>query len=144
MIKVFDYNIIEKDDMWSCFSTKILAIKNDESFDNFESLLKFSTKEDIKILRHYCEYEKLCLEDLGARGFAQKLRNTIHYQKILLDANKMAGSSIRDIVTAIYLSNTNTNSMKEFRYKGMEMINEMRSLQRIICKIISVDKDYIE
>lgn len=101
------------------FHNKILAIKYDESFDNFESLLKFSTKEDIKILRHYCEYEKLCLEDLGARGFAQKLRNTIHYQKILLDANKMAGSSIRDIVTAIYLSNTNTNSMKEFRYKGM-------------------------
>ncbi|WP_024295838.1 hypothetical protein [Lacrimispora indolis] len=142
--EIFDYKIIDKDDMWSCFFIKIVAIKYDESFDNFQSLLKFSPKEDIKILNKYFENEKLNLENLGARGFAQKLRNTLHYQEILLDTNKMTGNSTKDIVTAIYLSNTETNSMTEFRNKGLKMINEMRSLQRIIRKIISVDKNYIE
>lgn len=142
--EIFDYKIINKDDMWSCFFIKILAIKYDESFDNLQSLLKFSTKEDATILLKCCENENLKIEKLIAREFAQKLRNTIHYQEILLDTNKITGSSIKDIVAAIYLSNTDTNSMTEFRNKSMAMINEMRLLQRVIRKIISVDKKYIK
>ena len=139
-----DYEIINKDDMWSCFFIKMLAIKYDESFDNFQSLLKFSSIEDVKTLHQYCENEKLSFENLSARKFAQKLRNTLHYQEILLDTNKMKGTSTKNIVTAIYLSNTGTDSMTEFRNAGLEMINEMRLLQRIIRKIISVDKNYSE
>lgn len=139
--EIFDYKIINKDDMWSCFFIKNLAIKYDESFDNLQSLLNFSTKEDIKILVKYCENENLKIENLVAREFAQKLKNTIHYQEILLDINKIVGSSTKDIVAAIYLTNTNTNSMTEFRDKGLAMIKEMRLLQRVIRRIIAVDKD---
>lgn len=142
--EIFDYGIISKDDMWSCFFIKMLAIKYDESFDNFQSLLKFSSSEDVKRLHQYCENEKLSFKNLCARKFAQKLRNTLHYQTLLLDVNKIAGTSTKDIVTAIYLSNTETDSMTEYRNKGLEMINEMRLLQRIIRKIISVDKTYFE
>jgi len=142
--EIFDYKIIEKDDMWFCFFIKKLAIKYDESFDNLQSLLKYAEKEDVIILLKYCENENLRMKSLLAREFAQKLRNTIHYQKTLLDSNKIIGNSTRDIITAIYLSNTDTNSMAEFRNKGMAMINEMRLLQKSIRKIISVDKTYFK
>lgn len=138
--EIFDYKSINKDDMWTCFFSKLLAIKYDEAFDNLHSLLMFSKKDDKRILLEYCKNENLLIENLVAREFAQKLRNTIHYQTILLDINKLRENSTRGIVTAIYLSNTDTNSMGEFKNKSIAMIHEMKLLQKFIRKIISVDK----
>ncbi|MBR0599782.1 hypothetical protein [Sinanaerobacter chloroacetimidivorans] len=138
--EIFDYESINKDDMWACFFSKLLAIKYDEAFDNLQSLLTFSKKDDRRILLEYCKNENLIIGNLVAREFAQKLRNTIHYQTILLDTNKFRENSTRGIVTAIYLSNTDTNSMGEFKNKSKAMILEMKLLQKFIRKIISVDK----
>lgn len=140
--KIFDYTTINRDDLWTCFFTKLLAIKYDESFDNLQSLLRYSEKDDKQRLIEYCKNEELMIENLIAREFAQKLRNTIHYQQLHFDTNKIEDGSTKNIITAIYLSNTDTNSMREFRNKSAVMVREMKLLQKVIRKIIPVDKDY--
>lgn len=140
--KIFDYATINRDDLWTCFFSKLLAIKYDESFDNLQSLLRYSEKDDKKLLIEYCKNEELIIEDLEARDFAQKLRNTIHYQQLHFDTNKIKDGSTKNIIIAIYLSNTDMDSMEEFRNRSAIMVKEMKMLQQVIRKIISVDKDY--
>lgn len=55
----------------------------------------YSSKEDKKTLLEYCESESLRIDNLVARRFSQKLRNTIHYQEILLDVNKIEEGSTK-------------------------------------------------
>lgn len=140
--KIFDYTTINQDDLWTCFFSKLLAIKYDESFDNLQSLLRYSEKDDKKLLIEYCKNEELIIENFEARDFAQKLRNTIHYQQLNFDTNKIKDGSTKNIIIAIYLSNTDMDSMEEFRNKSAIMVKEMKMLQKVIRKIISVDKDY--
>jgi hypothetical protein len=56
--------------------------------------------------------------------------------------NKTEDNSTRNIIKAIYLSNTNKSCMNEFKELGTHMIQEMKLLQRIIRKIMSLDKNY--
>lgn len=105
-------------------------------------MLKFSAQGDRDLILRYYKNENLSIENLAGKEFAQNLRNTILYQELLLDSNKIKVNSTNDIVKEIYLSNTKMNSKAEFRNKSSEMIKEMKILQKVVCKIISVDKDY--
>ena len=140
--EILDCKKIEEDDMWTFFFGKLLAIEYDESFDNLQSIQKFSSEEDGKTINEFCKTENLRIEALSARKFAQKLRNTIHYQELYLDINKIKNESAKSIIEAIYLSNTSTNSIAEFRDKTIEMVIEMKKLQKVIRGLISVGKDY--
>lgn len=140
--EVLNYKSIQNDDLWTMFFYKLIAIKYDESFDNLQSILKYSSDTDKRYIKKLCEKNNILLENLKARKYAQKLRNTLHYQRIDIDIAKIHNKSTRDIITAIYLSNSYSNSISEFREKGQEMIFELKSLQNIIRDIFSVDKKF--
>lgn len=139
---IFEENTIVANDLWLCFFTKYLAIAYDEAFDNLKSISKFSSKDDKQSLSNYLSECTLNIEALDCEEFARNLRNTIHYQNIKLDKDKIFGTSTADTIIAIYLSNTHSKNMNEFRAKSIRMIEEMKSLQKTIRKIIAVDKEY--
>lgn len=139
--KIINSESVLQDDLWCCFFTKLLAIKYDESFDNLESILKFA-KDDAKELNKHLNETDLEITNLKAREFAQKIRNTIHYQEIAFDSDLLSGATTRECVTAIYLSNVGLSNMSQFRDFSKYMVNEMKRLQVVIRKIMSVDKTY--
>ncbi len=130
-----------QDDLWCCFFTKLLAIKYDESFDNLESILKFA-KEDAEELNKYLNEVGLKITNLKAREFARKIRNTIHYQEIIFNSDLLISKTTRECVTALYFSNTGLSNISQFRDFSNIMVHEMKQLQAIIRKIMSVDKTY--
>ena len=130
-----------RDDLWYCFFAKLLSIKYDESFDNLESILAFS-KEDSIELSNYLYEGGLDITRLGARKFAQKLRNTIHYQEIVFNHELLSDSTTRGYITAMYLSNVGLSSISHFRDFFNIMLKEMKQLQATIRQIMSTDKTY--
>ena len=138
--EVLSHESYKDDDLWACFLSKLLAIKYDESIDNLTSLLQYATTEDKrKILSELGDFD---ISNLSARGFARDLRNTIHYQELQFDLKLQSGTTTRDHIVAIYLSNCGVQSIKEFREKARIMFEEMKKLQTIIRKIMGVDKTY--
>lgn len=140
---ILDQRVIYQDDLWTCFFTKLLAIKYDESFDNLQSILEFSSLKDNEQLSAELEKNGIIITNLRSRGFARSLRNTIHYQHINIDSNKIFGSLTKDYLIAIYLSNSGAHSMEDFRQKSSEMLQELILLQTTIRQTLSMDKNYI-
>ena len=105
-----------------CFLIKVLAIKYDESVDNFESMFRYSKNKEVL---------KNCFilsSDSELRSFAQNLRNTIHYQEIKPGKKSYSQLGIVQIVN-IYLANTKTKDFDEFKLMGFRLIEESRKLQ---------------
>lgn len=139
--KIVDGKVAFQDDLWCCFLSKILAIKYDESFDNLESILRYSKKDSTK-LAEYLDAMGLQMSSLKARKFAQNIRNTIHYQRIKFNEDSLDCVTIKDYIVAIYLSNAEVDNMNQFRNYSLVMIDEIKRLQEVIRNIISLDKTY--
>lgn len=140
--KLVNRTVIKKSDLWTCFLTKLLAIKYDESIDNLKSILRFSDASDQKILSSTLEDYGVVLSELKARAFSQHLRNTIHYQKTNLDISKIVGTTTKDYLVAIYLSNSDMCSIEDFRQKASEIMLELKALQAALQQIFSLNKEY--
>jgi len=140
--KLIDRSSIEKSDLWTCFFTKQLAIKYDESIDNLQSILRFSEMSDQKVLSSTLENCGVILPELKARGFSQSLRNTIHYQRTNLDVNKITDITTKDYLVAIYLSKSDVYTMEDFKQKAQEITQELKALQSALQKIFPLKKEY--
>lgn len=140
--KLIDRSSIEKSDLWTCFFTKQLAIKYDESIDNLQSILRFSEMSDQRALSSTLENCGVILPELKARGFSQSLRNTIHYQRTNLDVNKITDITTKDYLVAMYLSNSDVYTMEDFKQKAQEITQELKALQAALQKIFSLNKEY--
>lgn len=53
--EVLNYKSIQNDDLWTMFFYKLIAIKYDESFDNLQSILKYSSDTDKRYIKKLCE-----------------------------------------------------------------------------------------
>lgn len=127
---------------WLCFTTKLLAIKYDESFDNLVSLLTYSNESDKRRLQSVLDNHKLNPNAQKCRDYARGLRNTLHFQEIVVNDSLVSGGTPRDHIVSMYLSNAGVNSMDQFIQYRNCMIEEMKQLQAVIREIIDVDKVY--
>lgn len=140
--KVLSFESYKNDDLWICFVSKLLAIKYDESIDNLLSLLQYAPTKDQKVLCSKLSESGFDAYNLLARDFARNLRNTIHYQELQYKLNLISEKTTRNHILTIYLSNTEVQTIQEFREMVRIMFDEMKGLQMVIRKIMSVDKTY--
>lgn len=140
--KVLALKSYDSDDLWICFFTKLLSIKYDESIDNLCSMLKYASKDDKTVLKSNLSAFNFDINHLAARDFARNLRNTIHYQNIHYYPQFLSEKTIRDYIITIYLSNSNVETIEEFKDKAQKMFDEMKILQAVIRKVMNVDKKY--
>ena len=140
--KVLYHESFKNDDLWICYFSKLLAIKYDESVDNLLSLLQYASADDKAKLASALAEFNFDTEKLIARNFARDLRNTIHYQDLKCDLSLLRANTTRELILAIYLSNSNVKTIAEFKQLGQSMFDEMKVLQTVIRKIMSVDKTY--
>ncbi len=82
------------------------------------------------------------MNTLVSRKFAQKLRNTIHYQELTIDLSVVKKNLLSSQILAIYFSNTGIRSMAEFRTFFSSMMNEVKLLQNVIRNILNLDTTY--
>ena len=139
---LLDTDSIFESDLWVCFFTKLLAIKYDEAFDNIQSMLDHAIKQDRVFIHNMLNSNEIDIEKLKARDFAQKLRNSIHYQDIPFDVSLCENETTIAIIKATYLSITNVKTMDDFRCLKNDMINEAQQLQSVIQQAFSLNKTY--
>lgn len=139
---VVELDSIAHDSMWLLFFGKLLAIKYDESFDNLQSLLKYSVESDRNILLQHLQAVSLDMNTLVSRKFAQNLRNTIHYQELTIDLSVVKKNLLSSQILATFFSNTGIRSMAEFRTFFSSMMNEVKLLQNVIRNILNLDTTY--
>lgn len=131
-----------KSDLWVCFLTKLLAIKYDEAFDNISSLLTYSDAGDKAFVEDLLKLSDIDIKMLDVRQFAQKLRNTIHYQNIEFDMDLVEDNTTASWIKAIYLSNSTSRTMNEFRKISGYLLSELKLLQRTLQNAFNLDKAY--
>jgi hypothetical protein len=131
-----------KYDLWVCYLTKMLALKYDEAFDNLISLLTYSDAKDITFIENILKSSDIDICNLKARQFAQELRNTIHYQNIKFDIDLVEDSTTASWIKAIYLSNSTSRSMNEFREFSDNLLSELKLLQQALQNMFNLDKTY--
>lgn len=141
--KVLYHESFKNDDLWICYFSKLLAIKYDESVDNLLSLLQYASADDKAKLASALAEFNFDTEKLLARNFARDLRNTIHYQDLKYDFSLLKVNTTRELILAIYLSNSGVKTITEFKQLAESMFVEMKELQTVIRKIMSVDKTYL-
>ena len=141
--QILNQSVVFSSNLWTCFLTKICAIKYDESFDNLQSLLNYASADDKVFLQKWLADNGINIEKLLARKFARKLRNTIHYQDILFNPDRCSNGSTAATIEAIYLSNSNIQSMQEFRAISKTLFDEAKQLQSAIQKVFALDKSYL-
>ncbi len=139
---LIDKEITFKDDLWMCFLTKILALKYDEAFDNISSLLTYADVEDKAFIEEMLKSSHIDMNTLSARQFAQRLRNTIHYENIEFVKDFAKENTTASWIRAIYLSNSTAQNMDEFRELSDNLLGELKLLQCAIQKAFSLDKSY--
>lgn len=139
---VIQFDLTTNNNMWLLFFGKLLAIKYDESFDNLQSLLKYSAESDRNVLQRHLQTANLNMNTLMARKFAQKLRNTIHFQELTIDSSIVKKNSLSSLISAIYFSNTGTHNIAEFKTHFSSMVSEAKILQNVIRNILGLDMNY--
>lgn len=122
-------------DLWFCFFVKFIAINCDETVDNINSLAKFLKDEEKQKIQIVMDESGIDFSESHSENlFVQKLRNTIHYQEIQPGV-KSYSNLAKNQILKIYMANTSTKTMEEFRAKGEEVFLLARKLQNLLQNI---------
>ncbi|MCL2426962.1 MAG: hypothetical protein FWD05_11580 [Oscillospiraceae bacterium] len=138
---IIDITLMEST-LWMCFFTKLMSIKYDETIDNINSILTHAESTDRNVVNDILSTNGIDINNLRARNFAQKLRNSIHYQRIPFDATLCDSGTTKEVIEVTYLSITETKTMDEFRTQSNHMFEEAKQLQNAIQEYFSLNKTY--
>lgn len=131
---------VQQSELWECFMTKQLSIKYDEAFDNIQSILTHSEDKDRHLITTALAENEIGMDTLNARTFAQRLRNTIHYQRIGINPLLCQDGTTPSWIKAIYLSSAGVSNMDELGKQRATIFEELCRLQRAIQSCFGLNK----
>jgi len=129
--------LVEASEYWLFFLAKLYAIRYDEVMDSFDNLNKHCIDDDKVIIAELLDFKGFDRKEV-VRGFAQKLRNSIHYSVPNCPPIYKDDKNLVDL-ERVYLSTVSVNSVHDFRELYYAMRFDMKMMQLRFRRLFDLD-----